>query len=1129
MKKKGRVSLVLGLILLALGLGEITLGVLESLGLLSIEVLSALVIAIKNNFALFLSPYSAITPGILLVAIATLMLSFRNRKPFSHFYEIYLIIEYITLGIILRTKRGDSMPSLLENFLTRIDIANKFTLLCAAFALEVVLGISLLYLASFLDSSWRRKRDFKIKKLIHDGLIPSKEDEEAEKERIHQEKLNAIEDKKMKRIEEKTQKDRERAEKAEAKRQEKEDKRDKKSYEKEREKAELLREKNEEKERKREERENDKKREQAEVLSKKELKKKAKEEKRKEKLRAKENKKEKEESEEELPPLELGFAANPNNPLEFPSFSEMPELKTLESYKADDKAKLVDERHYESNGLIETIKAEEDRMNEIEEDEKPKRLSDDTTHFTSGGMLEATIEAYNSNKSKGGNKLPPQRPIIGYDEDEDDEEAEEVRTDSFAPSNLSPDHPRYKLFEALQHKTNTQSASAAKAEDDSAKDNNIAPSNLSPEHPRYKLFESLSKAPEAKENPKEAKPSVAPSNLSPAHPRYKLFEALKKDDSASTVSHFPGKSFVPEEDDGEVEILKSTYEAKAPEKEKSQFIAPSVEKPAYSAPVEEKPSYSAPIEKKPVYSQVKENYEEPKEEAKPKDSDIKQENELELSVGIGGLSSNNMGFYAIKERASKSYAYPPVNLLKDYQSGGNEIDSFTRHRGEIIVEALKEYRVDVELFGIIKGPTVTMYELKLGVGTVISKVTARESEINYALGGSTIRILAPIPGMQAVGIEVPNAVRDTIGFKDMIYALRSSEKYKKFRVPMILGKTITGEPIVIDVAKMPHMIIAGTTGSGKSVCINSFINTILYQKSPKEVRLVMVDPKTVELSMYNGIPHLLTPVITEAKRVVKMLNWMVEEMDRRYQVLARFGVRNIEGLNEKLEREHIAVERMPYIVLIMDEFADMMTVVGKDIETMIARLTAKARAAGIHLILATQRPSTDVITGTIKSNLPARIAFAVSSGTNSRVILDQGGAESLLGKGDMLLLDPSARDLQRIQGAFLSDGEVDSVSSFAREHAGESDYLSEDIFEDDDRSDDDDSSDVILADDDSDEALYEQAKQICFDRKCASASYLQRRMKIGYNRAARLIEMMEEDGIVGEAHGSKPREILRYE
>ena len=505
-----------------------------------------------------------------------------------------------------------------------------------------------------------------------------------------------------------------------------------------------------------------------------------------------------------------------------------------------------------------------------------------------------------------------------------------------------------------------------------------------------------------------------------------------------------------------------------------------------------------------------------------------QEMDFNLAVGVGDLASNVLGYRAIENRQNAIYTPPSPDLLKDYPGISQEIDEYTLSQGKIIVQTLAEQRIVVELSNIIKGPTVTMYELKLAQGMIISKIKAREDELNYALGGKKIRILAPVPGKQAVGIEVPNVRTSIVGFKDMIYSLRANENYTKMNIPMILGKTITGEPIVIDVAKMPHMIIAGTTGSGKSVCINSLINTIIYQKSPKDVRLIMVDPKVVELTVYDGIPHLLTPVITEPKRAIKALEWLVSEMERRYSMLARYGVRNINGLNEKIRSGEVkGVEKVPYILLVMDEFADIIAVVGKEMDIAIGRIAAKARAAGIHMILATQRPSADVITGTLKSNLPGRIAFAVSSGINSRVILDEMGAENLLGKGDMLLLDPSAMGTKRIQGSFMSDGEVDKVASFTRNNNPLPDHLEESIFEEEEEYDDSDSDDEDFDNGDGD--LYEMAKKIVFERHSASASYLQRRLKIGYNRAARIVEMMEEDGIVGPANGSKPREVIRYE
>ena len=397
-----------------------------------------------------------------------------------------------------------------------------------------------------------------------------------------------------------------------------------------------------------------------------------------------------------------------------------------------------------------------------------------------------------------------------------------------------------------------------------------------------------------------------------------------------------------------------------------------------------------------------------------------------------------------------------------------------------------------------------------------------EKNIGLRIGGQKIRILAPVPGKSAVGIEVPNAKRATVGFKELLSPLKKAN----LNVPMILGRDIQGEPKVLDVSKCPHLLIAGTTGSGKSVCINGLIASILYTKSPKDVRLIMVDPKVVELNVYNGIPHLLTPVITEPKRVLKMLNWLVEEMDRRYNVFSQAGVRNIENFNSRIHEFGYATEKMPYIVLIMDEFADLMTVIGKDIEDYIRRIMAKARAAGIHVVMATQRPSSEVVTGTIKNNIPTRIAFAASSGMNSRIVLDEMGAENLLGKGDMLLSTQSSPGLVRIQGAFLSEDEVDQIVRHVKKQ-GEPDYLDESIFEDEPEPDDSPISEESLEGSDAD--LYERAKQICFERKGASASYLQRRLSIGYNRAARLVEQMEDEGIVGPANGSKPREILRYE
>jgi S-DNA-T family DNA segregation ATPase FtsK/SpoIIIE len=343
---------------------------------------------------------------------------------------------------------------------------------------------------------------------------------------------------------------------------------------------------------------------------------------------------------------------------------------------------------------------------------------------------------------------------------------------------------------------------------------------------------------------------------------------------------------------------------------------------------------------------------------------------------------------------------------------------------------------------------------------------------------------------------------------------------------MVLGRKITGEPVVIELTQTPHLLIAGATGSGKSVCVNSLISSILYRKSPKDVRLILVDPKIVELRIYNGIPHLLTPVITEPKKTIKALEFCLYEMSRRYNLLNSIAVRNITAYNKKIKEQKLAREKLPYIVVIIDEFADLMNTVGKELETLLARLAAMARAVGIHLVLATQRPSANVITGIIKSNLPTRIAFMVASQIDSRIIIDGSGAEKLLGKGDMLFApgwDPSS---VRLQGAFLSDEEVERVVEYAKSQ-GEPDYLDEAFFEDEDTA-TEENGDEESPYADNDDALMEKALKIVVERQSASASYLQRRLKIGYNRAARLVEQMEEDGYVGPARGSKPRELLRF-
>ena len=532
------------------------------------------------------------------------------------------------------------------------------------------------------------------------------------------------------------------------------------------------------------------------------------------------------------------------------------------------------------------------------------------------------------------------------------------------------------------------------------------------------------------------------------------------------------------------------------------------------APAEVTPVQAVPIVK-----------EEPKvtESTAPVEEDIPEEedtDDMDTVSGVGGLVSSNAGSSALLTRNKTRYNWPPEDLLDTYPDHATEIDEVTRLAGENLINTLKQFKIEAELMNIVKGPTVTMFEVSPAPGVRVSSIISLSDNIALQLAARQVRIVAPIPGKQAVGIEVPNHDRSIIGFKDLLPTIDA----KTYQVPMILGRKITGEPVVIELTQTPHLLIAGATGSGKSVCVNSLISSLLYRRSPKDVRLILVDPKIVELRVYNGIPHLLTPVITEPKKTIKALEFCLYEMDRRYKLLNALAVRNIAAYNRKIQEMHLARERLPFIVVVIDEFADLMTTVGKELETLLARLAAMARAVGIHLVLATQRPSANVITGIIKSNIPTRIAFMVASQIDSRIIIDETGAEKLLGRGDMLFAPGWDPHSVRIQGAFLSDEEVERIVAFAKTQ-GEPDYLDEAFFEDDTSSSqgDDDESD-----DSSDDALMEKALRIVVERQSASASYLQRRLKIGYNRAARLVEQMEDDGYVGPARGSKPRELLRY-
>ena len=468
---------------------------------------------------------------------------------------------------------------------------------------------------------------------------------------------------------------------------------------------------------------------------------------------------------------------------------------------------------------------------------------------------------------------------------------------------------------------------------------------------------------------------------------------------------------------------------------------------------------------------------------------------------------------------TRKYDIPSDGLLNSFENNPYWIiDEETRQAGAVLKETLSEFRIEAEITGIRKGPVITMFELLPAPGVKLNRIVALQDNIALRLAAQSVRIVAPIPGKHAVGIEVPNKERNMVSFRELIE--KDIPAYSKMQIPVVLGKDIAGDAQLLDLAATPHLLIAGSTGSGKSVCVNSMILSILYKRSPQEVKMILIDPKIVELKLYNDIPHLLTPVITEPKKAFQALQYCLCEMERRYAMLDHMGVRDIKTYNRRIAERKIMQEKLPYIVVIIDEFADLMATTGKELESTVARLAAMSRAVGIHLVLATQRPSIDVITGLIKANIPSRIAFMVASKTDSRIIIDQVGAEKLLGKGDMLYASAVDPFPVRIQGTFVTEDEVEKVVNYVKQY-GEPEYIDDEIFVEEE---DDELEAPIFGD--GEDPLYDQALEIIVQSGKASASYLQRRLKIGYNRAARLVEEMEERGIVGPANGSKPRELI---
>lgn len=460
----------------------------------------------------------------------------------------------------------------------------------------------------------------------------------------------------------------------------------------------------------------------------------------------------------------------------------------------------------------------------------------------------------------------------------------------------------------------------------------------------------------------------------------------------------------------------------------------------------------------------------------------------------------------------ENYKMPSFNLLnkidKKSDDGGRKK---VLKNASLLEKTLSDFGVEAKVNQVTVGPTITRYEIQPSPGVKVSKIVNLTDDIALSLAAKSIRMEAPIPGKSAIGIEVPNENAQMVGIREVL----ESEEFRNFESPlaMALGKDIAGKTVIADIGKMPHMLIAGSTGSGKSVCVNTLISSILYKAKPDEVKLLLIDPKVVELANYNGIPHLLIPVVTDPKKAANALNWAVTEMNRRYKLFAGAQVKDITSYNQKAE------EKLPKIVIIIDELADLMMVSSNDVEDYICRLAQMARAAGMHLIVATQRPSVDVITGVIKANIPSRIAFAVSSQTDSRTILDMGGAEKLLGKGDMLFYPLGAAKPVRLQGAFISEGESERVIDFVKSQvSGNEVKYEEDIMET--------ISKANIAKSSDEDELLSEAIEFIVESGQGSSSMLQRKFKIGFNRAARLIDSMEERGIVGPSEGSKPRKVL---
>ena len=535
-----------------------------------------------------------------------------------------------------------------------------------------------------------------------------------------------------------------------------------------------------------------------------------------------------------------------------------------------------------------------------------------------------------------------------------------------------------------------------------------------------------------------------------------------------------------------------------------------------------------PVEKEMDVSESAQMPEEPDVVAEEKPAKRKNP-----KMGAAGMASEVASVEATvaadQAKPKKAYQYPPISLLKKGKRGGGESDAHLRETAMKLQQTLENFGVNVTITNVSCGPSVTRYELQPEMGVKVSKIVGLADDIKLNLAAADIRIEAPIPGKAAVGIEVPNKENSAVMLRDLLESPEFQNSTSK--ISFAVGKDIGGKTVVTDIAKMPHVLIAGATGSGKSVCINTLIMSILYKAAPDEVKLIMIDPKVVDLSVYNGIPHLLIPVVTDPKKAAGALNWAVAEMSRRYQAFAKYNVRDMKGYNEKIKSMGVQtedgekLEPMPQIIIIVDELADLMMVAPGDVEEAICRLAQLARAAGIHLVIATQRPSVNVITGLIKANMPSRIAFSVSSGVDSRTIIDMNGAEKLLGKGDMLFYPSGYQKPARVQGSFVTDKEVQQVVEYLRENNGDVTY-SQEIENHVNTAPAGGSVMGGSSGEDENDAYFADAGRLIIEKEKASIGMLQRAFKIGFNRAARIMDQLCEAGAVGPEEGTKPRKVL---